>query len=178
VKAEALSVASSLLIASVGREMADMCCFVLQFSHDESLRGCVVEAVSPRRQPPPAGQTARRCVFTGRGPGIEKPRHALTDPPAAGSSLMTCSGQGQEMADIRAPCVCGGSTCRSRILRYMHGRMCPRKKYSSGEQHPETSKRSEHQFELPEFQITRIVCEAGWPNNTDCGMFAQAQQTL
>ena len=38
----------------------------LFFSHDESLRGCVVEAVPPLRQPLPAGQTARRCAFAGQ----------------------------------------------------------------------------------------------------------------
>ena len=30
---------------------------------EESLRGCVVEAVPPLRQPLPASQTARCCVF-------------------------------------------------------------------------------------------------------------------
>ena len=58
-----------------------------------SLRGCVVEAVSPRRQPLPVGQTAHRCVFPGSDSRIEKQEYALTDLPAAGSSLMTCSGQ-------------------------------------------------------------------------------------
>jgi len=61
------------------------------FFHEESLRGCVVKAVSPRRQPLPAGQTARRCAFPGSDPGIEKHGYALTDLPAAGSSLMTYS---------------------------------------------------------------------------------------
>ena len=37
-------------------------------------------------QPLPAGQTADRRVFPGRGPRIEKHGHALTDPPAAGGS--------------------------------------------------------------------------------------------
>ena len=65
---------------------------MLFFPMTSSLHGCVVEAVPPRRQPLPAGQTAHRCVFPGSDPGIENHGFALMDPPAAGSSLMTCSG--------------------------------------------------------------------------------------
>jgi len=61
------------------------------FFMTNSLRGCVVEAVPPRRQPLPAGQTAHRCVFSCSDPGIEKLGYALADLPAAGSSLMTWS---------------------------------------------------------------------------------------
>ena len=71
-----------------GREPANREAVMLYFvfSMTSSLHGCVVEAVPPRRQPLPAGQTAHRCVFPGSDPGIENHGFALMDPPAAGSS--------------------------------------------------------------------------------------------